>query len=69
MRSLFVTFVASQLSLLPRIVDHPHARELSRVSALLDALPLAAELVAKDLTRGTEALRAGRAGNRVAAAR
>jgi len=54
--------IVSQLSLIPPVIDHPHARELSRVSAILDTLPLAAERVARDLARGTEARRAGRAG-------
>jgi transposase, IS5 family len=54
--------VAPQLGLVPPIVDHPHAHELARVSAILDQLPQAAELIAKDLSKGTTATRVGRAG-------
>jgi IS5 family transposase len=54
--------VAPQLGLVPQIVDHPHSRELARVSEILDKLPKAAELVAKDLVKGTKATKAGRAG-------
>lgn len=54
--------IASQLSLVPPVVDHPHARELARISEILDKLPAAAELVTKDLVRGTKASKAGRAG-------
>ena len=39
--------VAPQLGLVPQAVNHPHARELARVSEILDKLPQAAELVAK----------------------
>lgn len=54
--------VAPQLGLVPPIVDHAHAHELARVSAILDQLPQAAALVAKDLAKGTKATKAGRAG-------
>lgn len=54
--------IAPQLSLVPPLVDHPHARELARISAILDKVPAAAEMVAKDLVKGTKATRAGRAG-------
>lgn len=54
--------VAPQLGLVPQAINHPHARELARVSEILDKLPQAAELVAKDLVRGTKATKAGRAG-------
>jgi IS5 family transposase len=54
--------ITPQLSLVPEQVDHPHARELGKVSEILDALPQTAELVAKDLTRGTRAKKAGRSG-------
>jgi len=54
--------IAPQLSLVPPVVDHPHARELARISEILDKLPVAAELVAKDLVKGTKATRSGRAG-------
>ena len=54
--------IALQLSLVPPLVDHPHARELARISEILDKVPAAAELVAKDLVKGTKATRAGRAG-------
>lgn len=54
--------IVQQLGLVPHCVDHPHARELARVSAILDGLPKTAELVAKDLVRGTKATKAGRAG-------
>lgn len=43
-------------------MDHPHARELARISEILDKLPAVAELVAKDLIKGTKATKAGRAG-------
>jgi IS5 family transposase len=54
--------IAPQLSLVPQIVNHPHARELARMSEILDKLPEAAELIAKDLAKGTKATKAGRAG-------
>ena len=54
--------IAPQLSFVPPLVDHPHARELARISEILDKLPAAAELVAKDLVKGTKATKAGRAG-------
>ena len=55
--------IAPQLSLVPQnIVDHPHARELARMSEVLDKLPKAAELIAQDLAKGTKATKAGRAG-------
>ena len=54
--------IAPQLSFVPPLVDHPHARELVRISEILDKLPAAAELVAKDLVKGTKATKAGRAG-------
>jgi IS5 family transposase len=54
--------VAPQLSLVPQIVNHPHAHELARVSEILDRLPQAAALVVKDLVKGTKATKAGRAG-------
>jgi IS5 family transposase len=54
--------IAVQLSLVPHLVDHPHARELARISEILDKLPAAPELVAKDLAKGTKATKAGRAG-------
>lgn len=54
--------IALQLSLVPPLVDHPHARELARISEILDKLPAAPELVAKDLAKGTKATNAGRAG-------
>jgi IS5 family transposase len=54
--------IAPQLGLVLQIVDHPHSRELARMSEVLDKLPMAAELVVKDLVRGTKATKAGRAG-------
>lgn len=54
--------IAAQLGLVPQIVDHPHSREVARMSRLLDRLPVCAELVAQDLARGTKATMAGRAG-------
>jgi IS5 family transposase len=54
--------IAPQLGLVPPVVDHPHSRELTRMSEILDRLPQAAELVAKDLVKGTKATKAGRAG-------
>jgi IS5 family transposase len=54
--------IAPQLGLVACVVDHPHARELARISTILDKLPEAAELVAEDLARGAQARRAGRAG-------
>jgi len=53
--------IALQLSFVPPLVDHPHARELARISEILDKLP-AAELVAKDLGKGAKATKAGRSG-------
>ena len=43
--------VAEQLPVAPAPIDHPHARELAAMSALLDQLPEAVELVHDDLTR------------------
>ncbi len=54
--------IAPQLGLVAQVVDHPHARELGRMSDILDKLPKAAECVARDLVKGTEATKAGRAG-------
>jgi IS5 family transposase len=54
--------IAPQLGLVSPLVDHPHARELARISEILDKLPAAAELVAKDLEKGSKATKAGRAG-------
>jgi IS5 family transposase len=54
--------IAPQLSFVPQLVDHPHARELARISEVLDKLPAAAELVAQDLVKGTKATKAGRSG-------
>jgi len=54
--------VAPQLGLVAQIIDHPHARELARISQILDKLPGAAELVAKDLAKGAKASKAGRGG-------
>jgi transposase, IS5 family len=54
--------IVSQLGLSAPIVNHPHARELARISEVLDKLPAAAELVAKDLVKGTKGTKAGRAG-------
>ena len=54
--------ITPQLGLVAESVDHPHAHELGRVSEILDALPQAAELVAKDLIEGTLATKAGRLG-------
>lgn len=54
--------IAPQLGLVPHVVDHPHSRELAQMSEVLDRLPRAAELVAKDLVKGTKASKAGRAG-------
>jgi hypothetical protein len=45
--------VPDQLPLVPQKIPHEHARELSQISAVLDELPEAAELVFADLvTRG-----------------
>jgi IS5 family transposase len=38
-----------QLPLVPKIIDHEHARELSQMSAVLDQLPEAVELIYADL--------------------
>jgi IS5 family transposase len=54
--------IAPQLSLVPHVVAHPHARELARLSDILDGLPDAAGWVAKDLCKGTKATKAGRGG-------
>lgn len=54
--------ISRQLGLVPQIVDHPHSRELARMSELLDTLPKAPALVARDLIKGTKATKAGRAG-------
>jgi IS5 family transposase len=54
--------IAPQLGLVPQPVDHPHARELARISEVLDELAVTAELVAKDLVKGTKATKAGRSG-------
>jgi IS5 family transposase len=54
--------ISQQLGLVPHSIPHPHARELSRASAILDLLPAASELVAKDLMKGTKGTKAGRMG-------
>ena len=54
--------LTQQLGLVPNTIPHPHARELARASAILDLLPNAAELVAKDLCKGTKGSKAGRMG-------
>jgi hypothetical protein len=40
--------VAPQLSLVLQIGGHAHARELARISEILDWLPQSAELIARD---------------------
>lgn len=54
--------LTQQLGLVPPSIPHLHARELARASAILDLLPNAAELVAKDLVKGTKGSKAGRMG-------
>lgn len=54
--------IALQLGLVAPVVDHPHARELARISEILDTLPEAARLVAEDLDGGISADRGGRTG-------
>jgi IS5 family transposase len=54
--------LTQQPGLVPQVIDHPRARELARISRILDRLPKSAEWVAKDLAKGTKATRAGRAG-------
>ena len=54
--------IALQLGLVPPLVDHPHARELARISEILDKLPAAAEAVAEDLSEGPSATHGGRTG-------
>lgn len=54
--------LTQQLGLVPCSIPHAHARELARASAILDLLPKAAELVAKDLVKGTKGSKAGRMG-------
>lgn len=54
--------VAPQLGLVSQIVDHPHARELGRISEVLDKIPQATKLVTQDLAIGTGASNAGRGG-------
>ena len=54
--------LTQQLGLVPASIPHPHARELARASAILDLVPEAAELVAKDLSKGTKGSKAGRMG-------
>lgn len=54
--------ILQQLSLVSCRVDHPHARELAKMSEVLDELPQVAELVAADLARGTTGSKAGRDG-------
>jgi IS5 family transposase len=41
--------VHDQLPVVPQVIPHDHARELSRISAVLDELPEAAELIYADL--------------------
>jgi IS5 family transposase len=54
--------LTQQLGLVPHSIPHPHARELARASAIIDLLPDAVELVAKDLGTGTKGSKAGRMG-------
>ena len=51
-----------QLPIVYPYIDHEHARELRRISDLLDQLPLAGELVYDDLTAGGSNVSTGRPG-------
>ncbi len=54
--------LTQQPGLVPQAIDHPRARELARISQILDKLPKAAEWVVGDLAKGTQATQVGRAG-------
>jgi len=41
-----------QMPLTPCGLEHPRARELDRISEILDAIPTIAEMVLQDLTHG-----------------
>ena len=41
-----------QMPLMPQDIDHPRARELARISDILDSLPIINQMVLQDLTKG-----------------
>jgi IS5 family transposase len=43
-----------QMPLMPSDIEHPRARELDRISKILDSLPIIADMVLQDLTHGVE---------------
>lgn len=51
-----------QLPLMPSNIDHPRARELERISQILDSIPTILDLVLQDLTHGVENRNCGAAG-------
>jgi transposase, IS5 family len=51
-----------QMPLIPRTVDHPHARELEFISQILDKIPTINELAWQDLTQHVEESGAGAEG-------
>lgn len=54
--------IRQQLSIVEPSVNHPHARELKKMSEILDGLPEIAGLVHADLVRGLDDPEAGREG-------
>ena len=43
-----------QLPLMPSNIEHPRARELDRISRILDSIPTITEMVLQDLTHGVK---------------
>jgi hypothetical protein len=54
--------IRQQLSIVEPSVNHPHARELQKMSEILDGLPEIAGLVRADLVLGLDDPEAGREG-------
>ena len=44
----------NQLPLMPNNIEHPRAKELERMSQILDSIPTITEMVLQDLTRGVK---------------
>ena len=42
----------TQMPLMPSNIEHPRARELDRISQILEAIPIITDMVLQDLTHG-----------------
>jgi len=51
-----------QMPLMPQDIDHPRAKELDRISKILDSIPTITDMVLQDLTRGVKNRRCGAQG-------